>query len=208
MNKKFSYGLMSCAFLLASVGSATVLSPGTSGAAPDSFSSAGWTLLATTGTQALSSGTFTASATAWVYSDTANAFCSGCLDFVYQVTRSAGTDTIERITAGSFTGFSTDVGSVTTSPGVVPSTVDRSSTGSVIGFSYAGGAALSGTQGTQLLVVETNALHYTVGLLSVQDQQTANGVGFQPTAVPEPVSMSLLGGGLAMLGLLRFRRKA
>jgi hypothetical protein len=208
MMKKFSYGLACCAFALGSVASATVLTPGTSNAAPDAFSNAGWTLLASTGTQALSSGTFSANATAWVYSDTSNTFCSGCLDFVYQVMRTGGTDTIERITAGSFAGFSTDVGSVTLSAGVTPSTVDRSSAGTVVGFNYQGASALSGTQGTQLLVIETNATQYTSGLMSVQDQQTVNGVSFAPTTVPEPVSMSLLGGGLAVLGLLRFRRKA
>jgi hypothetical protein len=31
-------------------------------------------------------------------------------------------------------------------------------------------------------------------------------VGFQPAATPEPVSMSLLGGGLALIGLGRWRR--
>jgi hypothetical protein len=69
---------------------------------PDPFSNAGWTLLATTGSQALSSGTFTANATASVYSDTGNVFCSGCLDFVCMVTRTGGDDPIERITRGSF----------------------------------------------------------------------------------------------------------
>jgi len=207
MIKKFSYGLACSAFALASLGSATVLTPGTSGAG-SGFSNAGFTLLASTGVQALSSGTFTANAMAWVYSDTNNSFCAGCLDFVYQVTRTSGTDPIERITGGSFTGYLTNVGWVAGSPGVTPTSVDRSTgTGSVIGFNYAGASALTGTQGTQILVVQTNATRYTAGLMSAIDQQSANGVAFQPASVPEPISMSLLGSGLALLGMARWRRK-
>ncbi len=178
--KKFSYGL-ACAFAFASLASATILTSGTTGA-PSGFSDAGWTLLASTGAQALSSGTFTATAMAWVYSDTNNSFCSGCLDFAYQVTLVGGPDPIERITAGSFAGFSTDVGFVTGSPGVTPDTVDRSADDSVIGFNYTGASALTGTEGTQILVIETNASFYKAGLMSAIDQQAANGVGFEPTS--------------------------
>ena len=97
MLKKLSFGLAACALTMTSLATASVLTPGSSGT-PDGFSNAGWTLLATTGSQALSTGTFTANATASVYSDSANTFCSGCLDFVYMVTRTGGNDPIERIT--------------------------------------------------------------------------------------------------------------
>jgi PEP-CTERM motif-containing protein len=82
--------------------------------------------------------------------------------------------------------------------------VDRSANGGVVGFNYAGAANLTGTESTQLLVIQTNAMAYMPGLLSVQDSLAANGVGFQPT--PEPISMSLLGGGLALIGFGRWRR--
>jgi hypothetical protein len=205
MLKKLSFGLATCALSMASLASATVLTPGTSGS-PDPFSNAGWTLLATTGSQALSSGTFTADATSWVYSDSANTFCAGCLDFVYMITRTGGNDPIERITAGSFAGYLVDAGVVTSSPGFTPLSVDRSADGGVIGFNYQNAANLTGTDSTQLLVVQTNATSFAAGLLSVQDQLSANGVGFQPASTPEPVSMSLLGGGLALIGLSRLRR--
>lgn len=205
MLKKLSFGLATCALSMASLASATVLTPGTSGA-PGPFSNAGWTLLATTGSQALSSGTFTANATSSVYSDSANTFCAGCLDFVYMITRTGGTDPIERITAGSFADYLVDAGVVTSSPGFTPLSVDRSSDGGVIGFNYQNAANLTGTDSTQLLVVQTNATSFAAGLLSVQDQLSANGVGFQPASTPEPVSMSLLGGGLALIGLGRWRR--
>jgi hypothetical protein len=207
MLKKLSFGLATCALSMASLASASVLAPGTSGA-PDPFNNAGWTLLATTGSQALSSGTFTANATSWVYSDSANTFCAGCLDFVYMVTRTGGNDPIERITAGSFAGYSVDAGVVTSSPGFAPLSVDRSGgDGGVVGFNYQNAANLTGTNSTQLLVIQTNATSYTAGLMSVQDQLSANGIGFQPASTPEPVSMSLLGGGLALIGLGRWRRK-
>ena len=205
MIRKFTYSVV-CAVAFASLGSATVLTPATSGAA-SGFGNSGWTLLATTGVQALSSGTFTADAEAWVYSDTNNSFCSGCLDFVYLVTRTGGNDSIERITAGSFAGFGTDVGFLTGSPGITPATIDRSSDGGVIGFNYLGVSSLTGVEGTQVLVIETDALSYAPGLMSSIDSQSANGVGFKPAAVPEPVSFAMLGTGLAILGLLRRRRK-
>jgi hypothetical protein len=162
-------------------------------------------LLATTGSQALSSGTFTANATASVYSDTNNMFCAGCLDFVYMVTRTGGNDAIERITAGDFAGYSVDAGVVTDSPGFGPLSVERNANGSVVGFNYTGVANLTDSQSTQLLVVQTDALSFVPGLLSIQDQQAANGIGFAPA--PEPVSMSLLGAGLGLIGLARLRRK-
>jgi hypothetical protein len=205
MLKKLSFGLATCALSMASLASATVLTPGSAGA-PDPFSNAGWTLLATTGSQALSSGTFTANATASVYSDSGNTFCAGCLDFVYMISRTGGNDPIERITAGSFAGFLVDAGVVTSSPGFTPVSVDRSANGSVIGFNYQNAANLTGTDSTQLLVIQTDATSYMAGLLSVQDQLAANGVGFQPASTPEPISMSLLAGGLALIGFGRWRR--
>lgn len=85
--------------------------------------------------------------------------------------------------------------------------VDRSADGGVVGFNYQNAANLTGTESTQLLVIQTNATSFTAGLMSVQDQLSANGVGFQPSAAtPEPVSMSLLGGGLALIGLGHWRR--
>jgi hypothetical protein len=205
MLKKLSFGLATCALSMASLASATVLTPGSAGT-PDSFSNAGWTLLASTGSQALSSGTFTANATASVYSDSGNTFCAGCLDFVYMVTRTGGDDPIERITGGSFIGYLVDAGVVTSSPGFAPTSVDRSANGGVIGFNYQNAANLTGSESTQLLVIQTNATSFAAGVMSVQDGLAANGIGFQPASTPEPISMSLLGGGLALIGLGRWRR--
>jgi hypothetical protein len=122
------------------------------------------------------------------------------------ISRTGGNDPIERITAGSFAGFLVDAGVVTSSPGFTPVSVDRSANGGVIGFNYQNAANLTGTDSTQLLVIQTDATFYMAGLLSVQDQLAANGVGFQPASTPEPISMSLLGGGLALIGFGRWRR--
>jgi hypothetical protein len=124
------------------------------------------------------------------------------------ITRTGGDDPIERITGGSFIGYFVDAGVVTSSPGFAPTSVDRSANGGVIGFNYQNAANLTGSESTQLLVIQTNATSFTAGVLSVQDGLAANGIGFQPSAAtPEPVSMSLLGGGLALIGLGRWRRK-
>jgi len=123
------------------------------------------------------------------------------------VTRTGGNDPIERITAGNFAGYMVDAGVVTSSPGLAPTSVNRSADGGVVGFNYQS-TNLTGTDSTQLLVIQTNATNYMAGLLSIQDQLSANGIGFQPAAAtPEPVSMTLLGGGLALLGAVRLRKK-
>jgi hypothetical protein len=189
----------------ASQAGATPLAPGGS-QAPDVFSTTGFTLLASNTGQALSSGTFTATGSAWVYSDSANTFCPGCLDFVYQVTRISGTDPIEGLNAGSFAGFLTDAGYVA-GANVAPATVNRTSgSGITVGFVFGSpGTQITGTQSSDLLVVETNTIYYAPGNMTVTDTQSANGAAFIPILTPEPMTFSLLGAGLLGLGLLRKR---
>ena len=177
------------------------------GQAPDVFSTAGFTLQASNTGQLLNSGTFTATASAWVYSDTANVFCSGCLDFVYQVTRTGGTDPIEGLNSGSFAGFRTDAGYATTTGTTPPTKVDRSAgSGIVVTFELTGANQLTGNpQASYLLVVETDALFAKAGNFTVTDTLSANGSGFIPTLVPEPMTFSLMGAGLLGFGLLRKR---
>jgi hypothetical protein len=183
--------------------SASTLAPGATGQTPDVFTTGGFALQTSNTGQLISSGTFTATASTWVYTDTANVFCSGCLDFVYQVERTGGTDVIESVVAGSFTGFSVDAGYVA-GVNVVPSTVDRSVAGNNVTFDFAN-PNVTGTNFTNLLVVETNARYYTTGGFTVTDNQSANASGFSPTLVPEPMTFSLMGAGLLGLGLLRKR---
>jgi hypothetical protein len=58
-----------------------------------------------------------------------------------------------------------------------------------------------------MLVIETNATQSAPGFISIQDGLAGSGPGNQPASAPEPVSMGLLGGGLALLGLARWHRR-
>jgi hypothetical protein len=51
-------------------------------------------------------------------------------------------------------------------------------------------------QASDTLIIRTNATNYTTGFYSIQDGQTSNLQGFQPSPVPEPGSMGLLGSAL------------
>jgi len=184
--------------LLVPLSHASVLSNGNS--VPPSPLFPTGTLLASIINGTITTPTFTTTYSEWVYADPTNTWCSGCLDFVYQFTNNGG-DANERYSMYNFAGFSTDVG---TNPfgGHDPTTIDRSLNGPVIGFNYPGSDEISPGQTTPLLVIETDALHFNPGFVSAQDGTAAFAPGFSPAAVPEPSSLALLGGGLAVVGAL------
>jgi hypothetical protein len=201
-----SLSLAAGALLFASVAFSSPLVPLAPATSPDIFTSVGWTFLASTGSVSLTAGTFSGTGRAWVVSDSNNVFGAGKLDFVYQfASNPSSLDPNERITAGTFSGFSVDAGYVSDA-GLAPSGVTLSAGGNVVGFDFLPNLAPGGA--SDLLVVETDATNYVPGTYSVQDSTTASAVGYEPTAAPEPASVALIGVGLLSFSLIRRRRSS
>ncbi len=55
-------------------------------------------------------------------------------------------------------------------------------------------------QTTDTLEIQTNAVNFMSGTVSVQDGSSGFNTGFAPTAVPEPAYMGLVGAGLLVIG--------
>src|SRR5262249_33153827 len=143
-----------------------------------------------------------------VFADAANPVCAGCLDFVYMFSSDeTSIDPIHRATVGNFSTFTTDVGFDSNSSGTAPETVDRSVNGRVVGFNFPVPEGVQPGGESRVLVVYTNATNFEPGSLALIDQFTADLKGFQPSAVPEPGTLFLLGSGLAGLVGSRFARK-
>jgi PEP-CTERM motif-containing protein len=180
---------------------ATVLPAGGS-VLPSSLMPGGVLDATTSGT--ITTPTFSASYTQWVYSDPGNTWCAGCLDFVYQYTNLSG-DGLGRFTMYDFANsgvvWKLDVG-VDPLGMHDPATVDRNLSGSVVGFNYEAGDEIDPGQTTPLLVIETNATSFDFkGFLSAQDGTAGYATAYEPNSVvPEPSSLGLIGTGLMVVG--------
>ncbi len=136
---------------------------------------------------------------------------NGILDFYYLVhNNSSSIDNIGRLTTNDFTGFTTDVSYLTTG-GTAPTAADRSAGGDTVGFDFKGanGNTLAPGSNSAWIEISTDATSFAfIGSSNVIDGGVASVTTYSPTAAPEPMSMSLLGAGLAGFGLLGLRRAA
>lgn len=112
-----------------------------------------------------------------------------------------------RITATNYAGFWTDVDASPAAGGVMPIWLDRSLVGDSVGFQFFGSGGVGILPGTRTakLWIQTNAQYYGLGTGHFIDGGTKDVTLYGP-AVPEPVSMLLLGMGI--LGLFGLKRKS
>ncbi len=194
--------------------------PGSNSVPSNGSTFAGLTLVADTGVLTLVNGpgsNTNATADERIYRTT-----GGTLDFFVQVHNLQGpsVDNLRTVDVRNFTGFTTAVAYNTNSGTVMPSDANRTAgTGDTINFGFFNSADNSGTLGTDApdgigstsywLEIDTNATGFTnTGQVGVIDGGTASVLAYSPTNVPEPMSMGLLGGGLALLGIARLRKAA
>jgi hypothetical protein len=210
---------VSAGLALAAAGSAahaTPLAPG--GSAPaSSLPVTGTTVASTSGTfvSDLGNGDFSGSFVEYVLKG--DVYGKNDLAWYIEVSNNntAGASDIDTISASLFAGFATDVGYCVTSGAgtchnegtVLPSSVSRTSNGEAVDFYV---DILPNGSETDWLMIETNALSWTTGYISVENAGVATVEAFSPltpSAVPEPSSWALMLLGFAGLGYARFEAR-
>lgn len=138
---------------------------------------------------------------------------SGTLDFYYLVSNSSTSpENIVRITATNFTGFRVTVAFLAIG-GAPPTEADRSVAGDTVGFDFSGPnnpGVLPGSN-SDWVEISTDATAFALsGTSNVIDRDGNAGsvTTFSPITTPEPISMNLMGVGVAGFGLLGLRRRS
>jgi len=202
-NSSFLLCVVLCVGLIAAPAWASPLLSGVSALAPAEPDPLGGVAVAGPLVSPLVGARFTATITSTVIAgDAANPFPGG-LTFVYQVANSpVSIDALGRVTIDGYTGWLTDA-SFQPGPGLPPATMDRSTTGDVVGFSFVepplGPTALVPGSTSMSLVVQTNAPVFSINVGNVIDGSIAAGPVYAPNPVPEPGAAMLLLGGVALL---------
>lgn len=127
----------------------------------------------------------------------------GTLDFYYQVTNNASSsDSLLRMTVSIYSGYTTAVDYLL-SGGDAPTSATRQPVGDSLGFYF----TVSPGTSSDWLEVATNATAWDAnGGIALIDTLSINLGGLEPApAVPEPLSLGLISGGLLIVGLARRR---
>jgi hypothetical protein len=137
----------------------------------------------------------------------------GTLDFLMEVNVSSGSlSEVSQVNTGNFMQFTTEIGTI--SPVALlglgtgtffPTSVSRTGGGDTIIFNF-NNPITKGESATMVISTNaTNAIGSNIGLIGAGGgTQTVD--GFQPTNVPEPATLSILGVGLIAMSFIRRRR--